>query len=77
MRFNQHAYGGAGGDASGAGVGGSGGSGAALTAVWKPDDITKVKVRGEFSREDYDPLANVRIGSGCLSTASACHRSMS
>ena len=49
---------------SGDDVGGSGGSGAALSAVWKPDDITKVKVRGEYSREDYDPLANVRIGGG-------------
>jgi len=47
---------------SGDDVGGSGGSGAALTAVWKPGDITKIKMRGEFSREDFDPLANFRIG---------------
>lgn len=47
---------------SGDDVGGSSGSGAALTGVWRPNDITKVKLRSEFSREDYDPLANVRIG---------------
>ncbi len=47
---------------SGDDVGGSSGSGAALTGVWKPNDVTRVKMRGEFSREDYDPLANFRIG---------------
>jgi outer membrane receptor protein involved in Fe transport len=47
---------------SGEDVGGSGGSGAALTTVIRPNDITKIKLRGEFSREDYDPLPNVRMG---------------
>jgi len=49
---------------SGESVGGSGGSGAALTTVWRPNDVTKIKLRGEYSKEDYDPLANVRIGGG-------------
>ncbi len=49
---------------SGDDVGGSGGSGAAMTAVWRPSDVAKIKVRGEYSKEDYDPLANIRVGGG-------------
>jgi outer membrane receptor protein involved in Fe transport len=49
---------------SGDDVGGSSGSGGALTAVWRPNDITKVKMRAEYSQEDFDPLPNVRIGGG-------------
>lgn len=51
-------------DMSGEDVGGSSGSGTALTAVIRPNDVTKIKLRGEYSREDYDPIANVRIGGG-------------
>ncbi|MCQ3934943.1 MAG: hypothetical protein DPW23_08670, partial [Gammaproteobacteria bacterium] len=49
---------------SGQDVGDSSGSGTALTAVWRPDDITRVKLRGEYSREDYGPMANARVGGG-------------
>jgi len=49
---------------SGNDVGGSSGSGAALTGVWKPNEVIKLKARTEWSTEDYDPLANIRIGGG-------------
>ncbi|KAA0206955.1 MAG: hypothetical protein EDM71_08550 [Proteobacteria bacterium] len=49
---------------SGQDVGDSSGSGTALTVVWRPDDITRVKLRGEYSREDYGPMANARVGGG-------------
>ncbi len=49
---------------SGDDVGGSDGSGAALTTVVRPNDITKIKLRAEYSQEDYDPLPNIRVGGG-------------
>ncbi len=49
---------------SGEDVGGSGGSGAALTFVSKPNDAIKIKARGEYSKEDFDPLPNFRVGGG-------------
>ncbi len=49
---------------SGDDVGGSSGRGVAWTAVYRPNDDTKIKFRTEYSTEDYDPLPNVRIGGG-------------
>jgi outer membrane receptor protein involved in Fe transport len=49
---------------SGENVGGAGGSGAALTTVVRPNEFTKIKLRAEYSQEDFDPLPNVRIGGG-------------
>jgi outer membrane receptor protein involved in Fe transport len=49
---------------SGDDVGGSSGRGVAWTAVYRPNDDTKIKFRTEYSKEDYDPLPNVRIGGG-------------
>lgn len=49
---------------SGEDVGDSSGSGAAITAVWRPSEIVKIKLRGEYSVEDYGPMANVRVGGG-------------
>jgi iron complex outermembrane receptor protein len=46
---------------SGEDVGGSSGYGAAFTAVWRPDDMVKVKGRIEYSDESYDPRAAARI----------------
>ena len=46
---------------TGNGVGGSNGYGGALTAVWKPTDVIKVKGRVEYSEEHYDPRAGVNI----------------
>jgi outer membrane receptor protein involved in Fe transport len=55
---------------SGDDVGGSSGSGAAITFVARPNDALKIKARSEFSKEDYDPLANVRVGGGSQSGSS-------
>jgi outer membrane receptor protein involved in Fe transport len=49
---------------SGDDVGGASGSGFAWTSVYRPNDVTKIKFRTEYSEEDYDPLPNVRVGGG-------------
>ncbi|MBN8280428.1 MAG: TonB-dependent receptor [Gammaproteobacteria bacterium] len=42
-------------------VGGTDGYGGALTVVWKPADPIKVKGRVEYSEDNFDPRAVVRI----------------
>jgi outer membrane receptor protein involved in Fe transport len=49
---------------SGNDVGGSDGFGGSLTAVFTPTDRIKIKARVEYTDEDYDPPATVRIGGG-------------
>jgi outer membrane receptor protein involved in Fe transport len=42
-------------------VGGVDGFGGAITAVWRPADVVKVKARVEYSDDSYDPRAVVNI----------------
>lgn len=46
---------------SGDDVGGGDGFGTALTTVYTPNDIVKIKARLEYSEDDYDAPATVRI----------------
>jgi outer membrane receptor protein involved in Fe transport len=49
---------------SGNDVGGTDGFGGALTTVFTPTDAIKLKARVEYSDEDYEPAARVRVGGG-------------
>jgi iron complex outermembrane receptor protein len=49
---------------SGDSVGGGNGYGMSWTTVWTPVDEVKIKSRLEYSDEEYDPRAAVRIGGG-------------
>jgi iron complex outermembrane recepter protein len=59
VRFNEDGY--YTNTASGQQVGGNYGYGAALTTVWKPDDVLKIKGRIEYSEENFDPRAVVNV----------------
>lgn len=49
---------------SGGDLADSDGKGFALTMVYTPTDALRFKLRGESSKEDTGPLANVRLGGG-------------
>lgn len=42
----------------------SDGRGFALTTVYTPTDMLRFKLRGEYSKDDVGPLANIRVGGG-------------